>query len=214
MYTIEFYEKANGESELWDFLEFLRIKSKTSKDARIQYNQISLYVQLLQDNGTRLPKEVTKHIEDGVWELRPGNNRIFYFFFENDTFVLLHQFRKKTQKHRAEKLKKQNLNAAIIYPERSVLNMRTWNDYKERVREVDPIAANDINEIENIASIVGALIEQRTALGISQRELASLCGIPQSSVARIESYKSTPNLDTLLKIMQPLGLKLTVSPTK
>ena len=84
--------------------------------------------------------------------------------------------------------------------------MRTWNDYKEHVREVDPIAANDINEIENI--------EQRTALGISQRELASLCGIPQSSVARIESYKSTPNLDTLLKIMQPLGLKLTVSPTK
>ena len=80
--------------------------------------------------------------------------------------------------------------------------MRTWNDYKEHVREVDPIAANDINEIENIASIVGALIEQRTALGISQR------------VARIESYKSTPNLDTLLKIMQPLGLKLTVSPTK
>lgn len=56
--------------------------------------------------------------------------------------------------------------------------MRTWNDYKEHVREVDPIAANDINEIENIASIVGALIEQRTALGISQRELASLCGIP------------------------------------
>ena len=92
--------------------------------------------------------------------------------------------------------------------------MRTWNDYKEHVREVDPIAANDINEIENIASIVGALIEQRTALGISQRELASLCGIPQSSVARIESYKSAPNLDTLLKIMQPLGLKLTVSPTK
>ena len=25
--------------------------------------------------------------------------------------------------------------------------MRTWNDYKEHVREVDPIAANDINEL-------------------------------------------------------------------
>lgn len=44
MYTIEFYEKASGESELWDFLELLRMKSKTSKDARIQYNQISLYI--------------------------------------------------------------------------------------------------------------------------------------------------------------------------
>jgi DNA-binding phage protein len=27
-------------------------------------------------------------------------------------------------------------------------------------------------------------------------------------VARIESFQTTPNLDTLLKIMQPLGLKL------
>ena len=98
MYTIEFYENAHGKSELWDLLELLRTKIKTSKDARIQYDQTVLYIQLLQDNCTRLPKDVTKHIEDGIWELRPGNNRIFYFFFENNTFVLLHQFRKKTQK--------------------------------------------------------------------------------------------------------------------
>lgn len=38
------------------------------------------------------------NIEDDIGELRPGNNRIFYFYFKNDTFVLLHQFRKKTQK--------------------------------------------------------------------------------------------------------------------
>lgn len=33
-----------------------------------------------------------------IWELRPGNNRIFYFFCDNNSFVLLHSFRKKTQK--------------------------------------------------------------------------------------------------------------------
>ena len=74
MYTVEFYETTDGKSELWDFLEELRVKTATSKDARIQYKQISLYIQLLQDNG------------------------VFYFFFENDTFVLLHHFRKKSQK--------------------------------------------------------------------------------------------------------------------
>lgn len=79
MYTVEFYEKANGESELWDFLEELRLKAENSKDARIQFKQISLYIQLLEDNGTRLPNNITKHIDDGIWELRPGNNRIFYF---------------------------------------------------------------------------------------------------------------------------------------
>ena len=98
MYTVEFYEKSNGESELWDFLEELRMKSSTNKDARIQYKQISLYIQLLQDNGTRLQENITKHIDDGIWELRPGNNRVFYFFFKDDTFVLLHHFQKKTQK--------------------------------------------------------------------------------------------------------------------
>ena len=98
MYTVEFYEKANGESELWNFLEELREKSATSKDARIQYKQIGLYIQLLQDNGTRLQDNITKHIDDGIWELRPGNNRVFYFFFKDDTFVLLHHFQKKSQK--------------------------------------------------------------------------------------------------------------------
>lgn len=89
--------------------------------------------------------------------------------------------------------------------------MKTWDEYKEHVRQTDPVMAGDIDEVEDVAAIVGALIEKRNALGMSQRELASLCGVPQSSVARIESYKSTPNLDTLLKIMQPLGLRLTVS---
>ena len=37
MYTIEFYEKSNGESEIWEFLESLRKKASTNKDARIQY---------------------------------------------------------------------------------------------------------------------------------------------------------------------------------
>ncbi|HIW56559.1 MAG TPA: helix-turn-helix transcriptional regulator [Firmicutes bacterium] len=89
--------------------------------------------------------------------------------------------------------------------------MRTWNDYKNHVKSIDSKNRKTIEEVESIASIVGAVIEQRNKLGLSQRELASLCGMPQSSVARIESFKTIPNLETLLKIMKPLGLKLTVS---
>ncbi len=69
--------------------------------------------------------------------------------------------------------------------------MKTWNDYKEHVRTVDPEIGKDIDEVENISSIVSAMVEQRTSLGLSQRELAAMCGIPQSSVARIESCKTT-----------------------
>ena len=98
MFKIEFYENAKGESELWEFLESLRLKSEDNKDLRIQYKQITFYIELLQSNGTYLPENITKHLDDGIWELRPGNNRVLYFFFEKDTFVLLHHFRKKTQK--------------------------------------------------------------------------------------------------------------------
>lgn len=98
MYTIEFYEKENGESDVWDFLEELRTKAPTNKDARIQFKQISFYIDLLAQNGTSLSENITKHLEEDIWELRPGNNRVFYFYYQNGHFVLLHHFRKKSQK--------------------------------------------------------------------------------------------------------------------
>ena len=97
MFIVEFYETKDGKSEVWDFLECLRIKSVNNKDLRIQYKQISLYIQLLQDHGTRLPDNITKHIVDDIWELRPGHNRILYFYYKDNVFVLLHSFRKQTK---------------------------------------------------------------------------------------------------------------------
>lgn len=105
-YTIIFYEKENGTSEIWDLLEELRLKSSKSKDARIQYKQFLLHIQLLQDNGTHLPSTMLKHIDEDIWELRPGNNRIFFFCYRKDTFVLLHSFRKKTQKTPRSQIRK------------------------------------------------------------------------------------------------------------
>ena len=89
--------------------------------------------------------------------------------------------------------------------------MRSWNDYKNHIKAVDPEIAKDMKETEEVAAIISAIIERRNSLGLSQRDLAAMCGIPQSSVARIESCKSTPNLGTLLNIFQHLGLTLTVS---
>lgn len=74
------------------------MKATANKDARIQFKQIGFYIQLLDNNGTHLPDNVTKHIDEDIWELRPGNNRVLYFYHKDDTFVLLHHFRKKTQK--------------------------------------------------------------------------------------------------------------------
>ena len=86
-----------------------------------------------------------------------------------------------------------------------------WNEYKTQVKETDPIGKVLIDEAEAEAEIISAIIKQRNALGLSQRDLASLCDIPQSSVARIESSKTTPKLSTVIKICNQLGLTLNVS---
>jgi predicted transcriptional regulator len=92
--------------------------------------------------------------------------------------------------------------------------MATWSDYKNYVRETNTEISNDIDEVEAMSKIIGAMIEQRHNLSLSQRELAELCGIPQSSVARIESGKSMPNLGTLLKIFEHLNLQFQVKTAK
>lgn len=86
-----------------------------------------------------------------------------------------------------------------------------WNEYKQQVKQTDPIGKEILEEAEAEASIISAMIRQRSALGLSQRDLAALCDIPQSSVARIESSKTTPRLDTLLKLLNQLGLTLSVT---
>ena len=88
--------------------------------------------------------------------------------------------------------------------------MASWNDYKNHARETNPEIGKDLDEVESISQIVGAVIERRHDLALSQRDLADLCGLPHSSVARIESGKSTPNLTTLIKILRELGLRLAI----
>ena len=88
-----------------------------------------------------------------------------------------------------------------------------WNNYKKKLKSSNSVAARVIGEAEAEALIISSIIKQRELLGLSQRELASLCSIPQSTVARIESGKCTPRLETVLKLFSVLGLTFTIVPT-
>ena len=99
MYRIEYYRNDNGISEFEEYYNKLREKTERNKDARIRYNTISRYISFLQRYGTAyLPSDYAKQIYEDIWELRPDKYRIFYFFFKNDTYVLLNDFEKKTRK--------------------------------------------------------------------------------------------------------------------
>ncbi len=88
--------------------------------------------------------------------------------------------------------------------------MRTWEDYKKEAKAINEMTKQDIEEMEVLAVIINSIIERRNELGYSQRELAEICGVPHSSVARIEACTVKPNVETLIKIMRPLGLSLSV----
>lgn len=45
--------------------------------------------------------------------------------------------------------------------------MAAWEDYKRHVRDTNPEIAKDIDEVEALSQIVGAMIEQRHHLGLS-----------------------------------------------
>lgn len=98
MYNIEFYEDAHGNSDVKSFIRNLRDKSTTSKDARINFNKVVAYLDILEEMGTRVGEPVTKHLDGEIWELRPLSNRILYAYFRENTFVLLHHFVKKSRK--------------------------------------------------------------------------------------------------------------------
>lgn len=110
MYTIEFYHDRNGRSEILEFLDALQEKAETSKSDRINRAKILTYVSALAEYGTRIGQPTVKHIEGSIWELRPLSNRIFFFYWKDNTFVLLHHFVKKSQKTPEKELERARLN--------------------------------------------------------------------------------------------------------
>ena len=84
--------------------------------------------------------------------------------------------------------------------------MKTLDSYIEGLKETDNDDYQDCKEMEELAKLVSQVIKQRNKLGISQRELAEMCGLPQSSIARFETMKNSPNLNTLINICSHLGL--------
>jgi phage-related protein len=97
LFDVEFYEKADGSSQVRDFIDDLQEKSATSKDARMRLKKTVTYIDALAQYGSRVGYPTVKHLVDDIWELRPLDDRILYFFAKGNTYVLLHTFVKKTQ---------------------------------------------------------------------------------------------------------------------
>jgi len=87
----------------------------------------------------------------------------------------------------------------------------TFSDYMNDEARVSPAERERINfEI----ALIGKMIEAREEKGLSQRALAELSGVKQPAIARLETLKTTPQIDTLFKVLYPLGYTLEIVPVK
>ena len=83
-----------------------------------------------------------------------------------------------------------------------------WSTFKDSLE----LSKEELMEIDLKVELMGKIIEIRKELGLTQSEFAERCNIKQEYLARFEKSKSAPQIDTLLKILVPLGYKLDIVP--
>ena len=98
-FEVIFFEKDDGVSPVEEFLLSLDIKMRA---------KLAKEIALLQEVGNELREPYSKHLDDGIFELRAkqSNNisRVLYFFMVGEKIILTNGFIKKTQKTPAKEI--------------------------------------------------------------------------------------------------------------
>ena len=83
----------------------------------------------------------------------------------------------------------------------------SWEDVQKEL-----FTAEEIRESNLRVALIGELIKARQEQGISQKKLEELSGVKQPVIARMETGQTSPQLDTVLKLLAPLGKTLAIVP--
>ncbi|NQQ32576.1 helix-turn-helix transcriptional regulator [Streptococcus suis] len=84
-----------------------------------------------------------------------------------------------------------------------------WQSVRSELFSEKEIIESDLR-----VAIMSELIKARHEQGVSQRRLEELSGVRQPVIARMEAGKTSPQLDTVLKVLASLGKTLAVVPLK
>ena len=85
---------------------------------------------------------------------------------------------------------------------------RIWDEELES----EFFTPEEIEESNLRIAIINELIRVREEKNISQKKLEELSGVKQPIIARMEKGYTNPRLDTILKVLAPLGKTLKIVP--
>lgn len=88
--------------------------------------------------------------------------------------------------------------------------MVTWKKLREELN----LTEEDEQLIAMEKELIQTMIHIREQKGITQTQLAELCNVKQPVIARMESSAHSPQVDSLLRILMPLGYTLQIVPMK
>ena len=74
----------------------------------------------------------------------------------------------------------------------------------------DILTPEEIAQSNLRVALIGEFIKARQEKGFSQKKLEELSGVKQPVIARMERGLTSPQLDTVLKVLAPLGKTLAV----
>jgi ribosome-binding protein aMBF1 (putative translation factor) len=93
------------------------------------------------------------------------------------------------------------------------INGETFTTFED-LWEASNLTQAEKEEIEFETRLMGKIIEARESKGMSQKRLAEMAGLKQPAIARLERMQATPQIDTLFKVLKPLGYTLAIVPDR
>lgn len=83
-----------------------------------------------------------------------------------------------------------------------------WNEFEKELN----ITPEEEELIKLEMDIINATIEARKENNLTQRELSKISGVKQPVIARIEKRTNSPRIDTLFKLLYPMGYTIRIVP--
>lgn len=84
---------------------------------------------------------------------------------------------------------------------------KSWDEVRNELFTPEENAASDLR-----VALIGEFIKARQEKGITQKKLEEMSGVKQPIIARMETGKTSPQLDTVLKVLASLGKTLAIVP--
>ena len=90
------------------------------------------------------------------------------------------------------------------------INDHTFSTFNDLWNSPGFLTPEEKAEIDFKVEVKGAIIKMRERRGLTQSDLAGLAKMTQPEIARIENDMQNPKINTLLKVLTPLGYRLAV----